>query len=1021
MIDFYNAFISYRHAKLDSAIAEHLVKQLEHFHVPHKLKKNLRHQKITRIFRDKDELPITSDLTETITNALEKAEYLIVICSTNTKESIWVKREINTFLQTHTKDKILTVLCDGEPEEVIPQELLSMEKEYVDENGFTHKITIPVEPLSCDYRLPRSRADKEELPRLASALLGCSYDELLRRRRQYAIRRAAIVVAAVFLALSSVVAYALYSRQKINENYIESLRNKSIYLANASDQLLEEDKRVDAVHIALEALPKDDKDKMPETAQAIRALTDATAAYISNSGNNYAPAWNYKTEHRIDFCDMSENHVYVGAMDKSGTVYCWDTKSHHLVFRKDGEYEPVDMVFLGDETIMIVYPFKLDAYNVQTGSLMWTYELGDTQTMTGRGQAVYVNGSVYLDIGKGQVGKLSARDGSVKEVYQVKDDGIFAEVDCLAVSPDGKKLAYSDSAFIFSEDYKVHIFDTETKKSYDSNIDTYYIEKIKFVDNEHLCVMSTDSINMSWDMSEESTFVISSTLEMHVYDMALKELWTDELVYNTLGNDYDTFTIPSRNAVLFYAGNIAGVYNLNTGELLNIYRTNGSILKSDDYNKNGLPEFITRSGEYVYATSPDNNNLMVNRSLASPISIGLISDTIYAVPSYSMDLISYNRMLQDDEWKAVKAPGEFILGSDYQASYYDDEYLIIGATINDTEGIRISVIDLENAKLVFSEDVEAGSGLSTCFDIKLVDDEIYGFFGNKIYTIDPDKEKVTPVDVEIDNYKDDVSNGKIIRCSIDFDSNIEMTVSDIDGSNEVEFSEQFDDLSVYDLRTTYYVESLDTVLIPVGRRLFAANLESSEIEEIELPDIWMVTNSNKFFTKTSDDGSLVLISDGNTILVTDSSFEEKYSFRCNCQYRCSVVFIDDILYIVADDYIMLYKSKTGEFINKYSITLFGKGDLDLLLDEKNNLMFVHIGDQLSVFDTNTWIEIAFVENCYCYYPESDCFFVYSFFYDTECTPGYIKHYTLEDLKAKAEKYLGDHELDADTKSKYGLG
>ena len=348
MIDFYNAFISYRHAKLDSAIAEHLVKQLEHFHVPHKLKKNLRHQKITRIFRDKDELPITSDLTETITNALEKAEYLIVICSTNTKESIWVKREINTFLQTHTKDKILTVLCDGEPEEVIPQELLSMEKEYVDENGFTHKITIPVEPLSCDYRLPRSRADKEERPRLASALLGCSYDELLRRRRQYAIRRAAIVVAAVFLALSSVVAYALYSRQKINENYIESLRNKSIYLANASDQLLEEDKRVDAVHIALEALPKDDKDKMPETAQAIRALTDATAAYISNSGNNYAPAWNYKTEHRIDFCDMSENHVYVGAMDKSGTVYCWDTKSHHLVFRKDGEYEPVDMVFLGE-------------------------------------------------------------------------------------------------------------------------------------------------------------------------------------------------------------------------------------------------------------------------------------------------------------------------------------------------------------------------------------------------------------------------------------------------------------------------------------------------------------------------------------------------------------------------------------------------------------------------------------------------------------------------------------------------
>ena len=183
MIDFYNAFISYKHAKLDTAIAEHVQKNLEHFHVPHRLRKGLKHEKITRIFRDKDELPITSDLTETITDALEKAEYLIVICSTNTKESIWVKREINTFLKTHSQDKVLTVLCDGEPDQVIPEELLSMNKQFVDANGIMQTVRVPVEPLSCDYRLPKRRADREELPRLASAILGCSYDELQRRRR----------------------------------------------------------------------------------------------------------------------------------------------------------------------------------------------------------------------------------------------------------------------------------------------------------------------------------------------------------------------------------------------------------------------------------------------------------------------------------------------------------------------------------------------------------------------------------------------------------------------------------------------------------------------------------------------------------------------------------------------------------------------------------------------------------------------------------------------------------------------
>ena len=239
MLDFYNAFISYRHAKLDSAIAEHIQRKLEYFHVPHKLKKNLKHDKINRIFRDKDELPITSDLTETITDALRKAEYLIVICSTNTKESFWVKREIKTFLQTHPADRVLTVLCDGEPFDVIPEELLSMEKEYQDEYGMTHRIKVPVEPLSCDYRLPRSTADKEELPRLASALLGCSYDELQRRNRQYRIRRAAAVIGAAFAAVVAFGCYMGYTGKKINDSYIESLRSRSMYLANESEQALE--------------------------------------------------------------------------------------------------------------------------------------------------------------------------------------------------------------------------------------------------------------------------------------------------------------------------------------------------------------------------------------------------------------------------------------------------------------------------------------------------------------------------------------------------------------------------------------------------------------------------------------------------------------------------------------------------------------------------------------------------------------------------------------------------------------
>ena len=118
----YNAFISYRHHPDDIKVASDIHRSLERFHVPKDLRKQ--GKTITRLFRDKDELPITSSLTTDIYEALENSDYLIVICSIHTKESIWVQREIETFLKTHSRNKVLTVLASGEPYDVIPDILL---------------------------------------------------------------------------------------------------------------------------------------------------------------------------------------------------------------------------------------------------------------------------------------------------------------------------------------------------------------------------------------------------------------------------------------------------------------------------------------------------------------------------------------------------------------------------------------------------------------------------------------------------------------------------------------------------------------------------------------------------------------------------------------------------------------------------------------------------------------------------------------------------------------------------------
>ena len=129
----YDAFISYRHTEPDSYVAQTLHKCLESFKLPRSLvrqrEEELRRQimaseekdtavresgngeerilhdtsemktRIHRVFRDREELPLVSNLADPITEALEQSEFLIVICSPRLNESMWCRKEIETFIQ----------------------------------------------------------------------------------------------------------------------------------------------------------------------------------------------------------------------------------------------------------------------------------------------------------------------------------------------------------------------------------------------------------------------------------------------------------------------------------------------------------------------------------------------------------------------------------------------------------------------------------------------------------------------------------------------------------------------------------------------------------------------------------------------------------------------------------------------------------------------------------------------------------------------------------------------------------
>ena len=215
----YNAFISYNHNPRDNKIVATLQRQLENYRIPKEIRAATGVDKIERVFLDKGELEVAGDLNKVICDALENTDYLIVICSPESKKSIWVQREIEYFLRNHSIDNILTVITAGEPNDVLPEILfhgepgaLTQEQSATDGTATDGPAPetegqpgLATEPLSCDYRLTPRVARNVELPRMVAALGGCRYDDPVQGPRHYRMRRLTIAMSAARVVLLSAV------------------------------------------------------------------------------------------------------------------------------------------------------------------------------------------------------------------------------------------------------------------------------------------------------------------------------------------------------------------------------------------------------------------------------------------------------------------------------------------------------------------------------------------------------------------------------------------------------------------------------------------------------------------------------------------------------------------------------------------------------------------------------------------------------------------------------------------------
>jgi len=262
----YDAFISYKHSDHDKAVAAKLQKMLESYKPPKSVCKDF---KQWHVFRDETELPTSSNLSGDIKDALEKSRFLIVVCSKETKESRWCMEEIEYFKKLHkgSNNNIITLIDDGEPEEVFPEELCNEMIEVKDDKGNISYQSHVIEPLAASVAAPTTKESlkklKSEFLRIAAPLLGCGYDTLYNRNQKRHTKRILMIAA---LVVAFLFAFGLYTSAMLLEINAQktALQTANDNLKIKTEELDRSNKELQETNANLELKTKEAQDNLEE-------------------------------------------------------------------------------------------------------------------------------------------------------------------------------------------------------------------------------------------------------------------------------------------------------------------------------------------------------------------------------------------------------------------------------------------------------------------------------------------------------------------------------------------------------------------------------------------------------------------------------------------------------------------------------------------------------------------------------------------------------------------------------------
>ena len=576
----YDAFISYRHCDLDKFVAENLHKALETYELPKNLKEqlNIEGRTFKRLFRDQEELPLSSNLEDPILEALNSSKYLIVICSPRLKESLWCKKEIETFKKLRGTKNIFCVLIEGEPADSFPEEVLFDEIE-VEKNGKKKKEKKPVEPLAADVRGATNKEVlkkiHEEKLRLAAAMCHIDYDDLRQRHRLREQKRKAniatgiSIASIVFLLYTSIMLIKINSQQNILKNH------QALTLANKAEEYLLKDNRYDAIKSSYESLTNFNGVNMPYTSEGEYSLVESLGVY--DVGSSYKVVNGLKTSGVATIIKSCENNKYIAVYDESDQITLFNSKNLKLInkFFANSYTTETSFTFIGNDIFTYINKDgNIDLINIKTNKLVKEIKKGNNSYITVRGDSkgkylIYADYNIlhiYDVKANKEIGNFKSNDKFIKEMYYSEDSNYIF----VGTKPDNYDINVEDKTTI-------HVIETSTAKEINSTeLTAGYISGM-FTKDNNVYMLLNKSLGNNYTMVLVSYDYINGNINyIKEYDGKWGKFITKSYKEGT-----NALAIASYNNVYVLDINTSDeIYTFSLGaEVINLY----SFINNDTY------------------------------------------------------------------------------------------------------------------------------------------------------------------------------------------------------------------------------------------------------------------------------------------------------------------------------------------------------------------------------------------------------------------------------------------------------